>query len=79
VTPTEMEVLLQRHAQQLDDLEHTVTDLHAAQPGQTPPAGPEGEAGPPFACASLPEFVETVIAPLYARHDTSSGGWCPSW
>jgi len=79
VTPEEMSVLLQRHAQQLDDLEHTVADLRAAQAGQTPPAGPEGEAGPPFACASLPEFVETVIAPLYARHGTSSGGWCPSW
>jgi len=79
VTPTEMEVLLQRHTQQLDDLEHTAADLQAAQASQTLPDAAASEAGPPFACASLPEFVEAVIAPLYARHGTSSGGWCPSW
>ena len=33
----------------------------------------------PFLYGSLPEFVEAVIAPLYAKHGTSGGGWCASW
>jgi len=59
------------------NLEHTVPDLQAAQAGQTPLAAPAGKASAPFACGSLPEFVEVVIAPLYARHQQR--GWCPNW
>jgi len=76
VTPDEIQALLRRQAQQLDDLEHTVTDLRATS---NPPAGPAQDQAAPFLYSSLPEFVEAVIAPLYAKHGTSGGGWCTSW
>jgi len=76
VTPAEVQALLTRQAQQLSDLEHTVADLRATG---TPPAGPAEGQAVPFLYGSLPEFVEAVVAPLYAKHGTSGGGWCASW
>ncbi len=70
---------LARQAQQLDDLEQAVTDLRTAPPaaaGQSPAAQPATAA---FRWATLAEFVEHVIAPLYAQHLTGNGTWCASW
>ncbi len=76
MTPAEVQALLTRQAQQLDDLEHTVADLRATG---NPPAGPAQGEAVAFLYGSLPEFVEAVLAPLYAKHGTSGGGWCASW
>jgi len=70
VTPAEVQALLTRQAQQLDDLERAAGN---------PPAGPAEGQAVAFLYRSLPEFVEAVIAPLYAKHETSGGGWCASW
>jgi len=75
VTPDEIQALLRRQAQQLDDLERTVADLRATA---NPPAGPAQDQAAASLYSSLPEFVEAVIAPLYAKHGTSGGGWCAS-
>ena len=76
MTPAEIQALLTRQAQQLDDLEHTVADLRATG---NPSAGPAQGQAVPFLYGSLPEFVEAVLAPLYAKHGTSGGRWCASW
>jgi len=76
VTPAEVQALLTRQAQQLDDLEHTVADLRDAG---DPLAGPAEGQAVAFLYGSLPEFVEAVLAPLYAKHGTSGGGWCANW
>jgi len=77
VTPAEVAAILERQVQQLDDLEHTVADLLTGQ-GAAGSAVLEGPAAP-FRWSSLPEFVEHVIAPLYAAHLVSGGGWCEQW
>ncbi len=68
---------LTRQAQQLDDLEQAVADLRTAPPPTQPPA--TQPATVPFRWATLAEFVEHVIAPLYAQHLTGNGTWCASW
>ncbi len=71
---------LARQAQQLDDLEQAVADLRTGPP---PPAAPLPAAKPATVShprwATLAEFVEHVIAPLYAQHLTGNGTWCASW
>ncbi len=69
---------LARQAQQLDDLEHAVADLRTAPPAAAgqPAAQPTTAA---FRWATLAEFVEHVIAPLYAQHLTGNGTWCARW
>ncbi len=77
MTPAEVEAILERQSQQLDDLEHTVADLLTSQ-SKAGSAVPD-EPAAPFQWSSLPEFVEHVIAPLYAAHLVSGSGWCQQW
>ncbi len=58
--PAEVQALLTRQAQQLDDLEHTVADLRATG---NPSAGPAEGQAVPFLYGSLPEFVESGHRP----------------
>jgi len=72
VTDHAVTAQLARQAQQLDDLEQAVADLRTAPP-------PAAQTAAPFRWATLAEFVEHVIAPLYAQHLTGYGTWCASW
>ena len=69
---------LARQAQQLDDLEQAVADLHTSPPASAPPPAAQ-PATVAFRWPTLAEFAEHVIAPLYAQHLTDNGTWCASW
>ncbi len=69
---------LARQAQQLDDLEQAVADLRTGPPASAPPPAAQPATVAPR-WATLAEFVEHVIAPLYAQHLTGNGTWCGSW